>query len=384
MIKHDDPLAIAQALVATPSVNPMLEEGGGGEGAVADLTAGWLQDWGLKVDTVEVAPGRWNVMAEIGNPEAGRTLILNGHLDTVGIADMKIPPFDAKVQNGRLWGRGSCDMKGGLASLLTATARVAKEGELPGKLIIALTADEEYKSVGMEFLVNSGIRADAAVICEPTGLAVMPAHRGFVWVTALFRGKAAHGSQPDIGVDAIEHAGRYLVNLGNLAKELKEVSPHPLLSYGSFHAGTIKGGSVPSIYPSECELVLERRTLPGETPALVIDQFQAVLDKLAIEVEDLDADIIQGLTRSATEVSEESELVRGLFQACSSQDIDPVLEGMSAWVDAALLNEAGTPAVCFGPGSIRQAHSADEWIDTSEIYICADVLHQFIRNFLGG
>ena len=105
---------------------------------------------------------------------------------------------------------------------------------------------------------------------------------------------------------------------------------------------------------------------------------------LAIEVEDLDAEVIQGLTRSATEVSEESELVRGLFQACSSQGIDPALEGMAAWVDAALLNEAGTPAVCFGPGSIRQAHSADEWIDTSEIYICADVLHQFIRNFLGG
>ena len=379
-----DPLAIAQALVATPSVNPVLEEGGAGEGAIADLTAAWLSEWGLEVETVEAAPGRWSVLARMGDPAAGPTVLLNGHLDTVGIAGMTVPPFGAEVREGRLWGRGSCDMKGGVASLLAATARLAKGDALPGALIVALTADEEHASVGMEAVVRSGIRADAAVVCEPTSLAIMPAHKGLVWVEALFRGKAAHGSRPDVGVDAIEHAGRFLARLGDLKGQLEAVGPHPLLAHGSFHAGTISGGSAPSVYPSECRLVLERRTLPGETPAKVMSEFQAVLDRLASEVSRLDAELVQGLTRPATEVPEDSALVQGLISACSVQGVDPAVEGMTAWVDAAFLNEAGTPAVCFGPGSIEQAHSDDEWIAVSEVSACADVLYQFVSDFMAG
>ncbi len=362
--RHGDPLAIAQALVATPSVNPMLEEGGAGEGAIAELTAGWLREWGLEAETVEASPGRWNVLARMGDPGAGPTVLLNGHLDTVGAAGMTIPPFGAAIRDGRLWGRGSCDMKGGVASLLAATARLAKRDALTGSLVVALTADEEHASVGMDAVVRSGVRADAAVVCEPTSLAIMPAHKGFVWVDALFRGKAAHGSRPEMGVDAIEHAGRYLTRLGSLQAELKAADPHPLLAHGSFHAGTISGGSAPSVYPSECRLVLERRTLPGGNPARVMEEFQAVLDGLAAEVPQLDAELVQGLTRPATEVPEDSPLVQGLISACSVQGVEPVVEGMTAWVDAAFLNEAGTPAVCFGPGSIGQAHSADEWIES--------------------
>jgi len=379
-----DPLAIAQALVATPSVNPVLEEGGAGEGAVADLTLGWLREWGLEAEMLEVAPGRWNVLARLGDPDSGPTVLLNGHLDTVGVAGMTIDPFGAEIRDGKLWGRGSCDMKGGVASLLAATSRLAKRDALPGALIVALTADEEHASLGMDAVVRSGVRADAAVVCEPTNLAIMPAHKGFVWVDALFHGKAAHGSRPEVGVDAIEHAGRYLTRLGELQAELNSVNPHPLLAHASFHAGTISGGSAPSVYPSDCKLVLERRTLPGETPARVMEEFQAVLDGLASEVSKLDAELVQGLTRPATEVPEDSALVQGLISACSVQGVDPMVEGMTAWVDAAFLNEAGTPAVCFGPGSIGQAHSAEEWIEASEISACADVLYQFVGDFLEG
>ena len=382
--RHGDPLAIAQALVATPSVNPVLEEGGAGEGAIAQLAAELLAEWGLDTETVEVAPGRWNVLARMGDPGRGRTVLLNGHLDTVGVEGMTVPPFAADVRDGRLWGRGSCDMKGGVASLLAATARLTKGDPIPGSLLVVLTADEEHASVGMDAAVRSGVRADAAVVCEPTSLAIMPAHKGFVWVDALFRGKAAHGSRPDVGVDAIEHAGRYLTRLGSLQADLDAAGPHPLLAHGSFHAGTISGGSAPSVYPSECKLVLERRTLPGETPTRVMEEFQSVLDELAREVPQLDAELVQGLTRPATEALEDSPLVQGLVSACSVQGVEPVVEGMTAWVDAAFLNEAGTPAVCFGPGSIGQAHSADEWIDPTEISTCADVLHQFVRDFLGG
>ena len=381
---HDgEPVAIARALVATPSVNPEIEESGTGEAAVAELTAGWLRAWGLSVETFEVAAGRWNVVGRLVGNGVGPTLLLNGHLDTVGVAGMSVEPFGAELKDGRLWGRGSCDMKGGVAALLAATARLARD-PLPGVLVVALTADEEHASLGMEALVRSGMRADAAVVCEPTGLAVMPAHKGFVWVEAAFRGRAAHGSRPDAGVDAIEHAGRYLAALGVLRSRLQTVEPHPLLGHGSFHAGTIDGGSAPSVYPDACRLVLERRTLPGESAAVVMDEFQAVLDDLAAEVPELEAKLTQGLARPASEIPKDSPLVTGLLAALAAEGVDPMLAGMTAWVDAAFLNQAGTSAVCFGPGSIAQAHSADEWIDPSEIVTCAAVLERFSRDYLQG
>ena len=378
-----DPVALARALVATPSVNPEIEESGAGEAAVAELTAGWLRAWGLSVEMSEVAAGRWNVVGRLEGDGVGPTLLLNGHLDTVGVAGMSVEPFGGELKDGRLWGRGSCDMKGGVAALLAATAAVARD-PVPGVLIVALTADEEHASLGMEVLVGSGMGADAAVVCEPTSLAVMPAHKGFVWVEATFRGRAAHGSRPDAGVDAIEHAGRYLTALGTLRSRLRAGEPHPLLGHGSFHAGTIDGGSAPSVYPDVCRLVLERRTLPGESAAGTMDEFQAVLDELAAEVPELEAKLTQGLARPGTEIPNDSPLVAGLLAACTAEGVDSRLAGMTAWVDAAFLNQAGTPAVCFGPGSIAQAHSADEWIDPSEIVACAAVLERFSQNFLQG
>lgn len=381
--KAGDPVALARVLVATPSVNPRLEESGAGEAAIAQLTAEWMRAWGLTVETSEVAPGRWNVIGCLRGEGVGPTLLLNGHLDTVGVAGMSVDPFAAQLRDGRLWGRGSCDMKGGVAALLAATAKIARDPP-PGALLVALTADEEHASLGMEALVGSGLRADAAVVCEPTSLAVMPAHKGFIWVEAAFQGRAAHGSRPEVGVDAIEHAGLYLAALGVLRSRLRTGEPHPLLGYGSFHAGTIRGGSAPSVYPDTCRLVLERRTLPGEDTDRVIADFQDVLDDLRAAVPELDAKLTQELVRPASEVPSGSPLVRGLSAACAGEGVEPTVAGMTAWVEAAFLNQAGTPAVCFGPGSIAQAHSVDEWIDPAEIGLCAAVLERFSRGFLQG
>ncbi len=374
-----DALALARALVATPSVNPVLEAGGDGEDSIARLTEAWLQSWGFDVERTEVAPGRFNVVGSIGAAGGGRTLILNGHLDTVGVQGMTVPPFDAEVRDGRLWGRGACDMKGGVASLLSASAALAR-GDLPGRLIVALTCDEEHASLGMAALVDSGVRADAAVVCEPTRLAVMPAHKGFVWIEAEFRGRAAHGSRPDEGVDAIEHAARYLVALNGLRETISAREPHPLLGHGSFHAGTIEGGSAPSVYPDRCKLVIERRTLPGESMDDVVKEFETALADLPGHGGE--ARLTRGLTRPGTEVDIESDLVRGLLGVQEALGRTPAVEGMTAWVDAAFLNETGVPAVCFGPGSIAEAHSADEWIEASEIEIAARVLEAFALEFL--
>ncbi|HUF75986.1 MAG TPA: M20/M25/M40 family metallo-hydrolase [Longimicrobiales bacterium] len=375
--RSGDPVALAQLLVSTPSVNPALSPGGAGEGAIAELTAGLLEGWGLRAEVNAVAPaGRCNVVATLEGE--GPTLMLNGHLDTVGVEGMAVPPFAAEIVASRLIGRGACDMKGGLAALLAASSRLAARGPRPN-LVVALTADEEHASLGMQAIVRDGPPADLAVVCEPTSLAVMPAHKGFVWVRATFRGRAAHGSRPELGVDAIRHAALYVAALDRYVYELRARTRHPLLGHGSLHTGTITGGTAPSIYPDHCEVQLECRTLPGTGATEVVEEMQRVLDALAAREPSLDASLETVLERPGTEVPGDSGLVQGLLAAARAHELAPAVSGMTAWVDAALLNEAGTPAVCFGPGATEQAHTADEWIDTREIVTCADVLESFAR-----
>lgn len=369
-------MAIARLLVATPSVNPVLAPGGAGEAEIAGVVADLLRTWGLEPEVVEVEPGRHNVVARLKGE--GPTLLLNGHLDTVGVEGMTVDPFGAAIRGDRLIGRGSCDMKGGVAAILAATARLAGEGPRPN-VVVALTADEEHASVGMAAFARSAPAVGMAVVCEPTSLEVMPAHKGFVWLRASFRGHAAHGSRPDIGIDAIRHAGLYLAHLDAYADELRARAPHPLLGHGSFHAGTIEGGTAESVYPDHCRLLLERRTMPGESTEAVVGEFERVLDALRRREPSLDAELEATLARPGTEVPEDSDLVQGLLRAGEAHGVARAVRGMTAWVDAAYLNEAGIPAVCYGPGSIEQAHTEDEWVPLSEVRTCADVLETFAR-----
>ncbi|MEX2466475.1 MAG: ArgE/DapE family deacylase [Gemmatimonadota bacterium] len=369
-----DPVALTRALVRVPSVNPDLEDGGDGEERVATLCAELLDEWGLATRTYEAAPGRPNVVAELAGD--GPTLLLNGHLDTVGVEGMTIDPFGAEMREGRLWGRGACDMKSGVGALMAVAHRLARASERP-QLVVALTADEENASLGMAELVRRGIEADFAVVCEPTGLTVMPAHKGFVWIRTRFQGRAAHGSRPDLGIDAIRHASRFMAGLDAHADALRSRPPHPLLGHASFHGGTIRGGSAASVYPEACELVLERRTLPGEDAASVSRGFEEALETLRSEDSHVTADLEVTLERPGTEVASSHPLVLGLVAALQASGLDGNIRGMSAWVDAAYLNQAGIPAVCFGPGSIEQAHTADEWVDVDQIRVCADVLERF-------
>lgn len=376
-----DPVDLLRALIRTPSVNPSLEAGGAGESAMAALCSGWLAEWGFDVETVATDPARPSVIARHG--DGGPTLILNGHLDTVGVAGMTTAPFDAHLENGRMTGRGACDMKGGLASLLAASRTLAESGHA-GTLIVALSADEEHASIGMEQLVAEGLWADAAIVCEPTSLAVMPAHKGFVWVDAEFTGRAAHGSRPDVGIDAIRHAAAFLSELDALDADLRARPPHPLLGLGSIHAGTIEGGTAPSVYPERCRVSLERRTLPGESAKRVMAELERAVERARALHPDLQVELTATLERPGTEVDEDSRLVQGLLEAMRGEGLEPLIEPMTAWVDAAWLNEVGVPAVCFGPGSIAQAHSADEWVPVDEVRTCAAVLETFARAFLSG
>ena len=371
---------LLRALVATPSVNPAMEASGTGEGAIAALAAGWLGSWGFDVDTVEAEAGRPSVLARLRRG-VGPSLILSGHLDTVGVDGMIVNPFGAEVREGRLYGRGACDMKGGVAALLAA-ARDLVESALAGELIVALTADEEDAAIGCRRLVSDGLRADAAIVCEPTDLALAPAHKGFVWLEVDFHGRAAHGSRPDRGVDAIRHAGQFLARLEELEAPLTRRPPHPYLGHGSIHAGTIRGGTAPSVYPSSCRLVLERRTLPGESAAAVRSEVEYLLGRLRSESPALRAEVEVTLDRDGSEIATGHPLVVELAAALEAEGIEPRVEGMTAWVEASVFNDGGTPALCFGPGRIEDAHSVDESIDLAQVETAHRALVRFAERFL--
>ena len=379
-IDAGDAVVLARALIATPSVNPALEPTGSGEAEIAALTAGWLRSWGFDVELVEAPPGRPSVLARHGDGD-GPTLILNGHLDTVGVEEMVIDPFDPVVRDGRLLGRGSADMKGGVAAALAAARDATRDG-YRGTLIVALTADEEVAGLGARRLVENGLMADGAVVCEPTSLDVMPAHKGFTWIELTFRGRAAHGSRPERGVDAIRHAGLFLARLGDLESALAERTPHPLLGSGSVHAGTVRGGTAPSVYPAACTLTLERRTLPGETGDTFRAEVELVLETLRSEVPTLDASLDVTLHRPGSEIAAEHRLVAAVTDAARSAGLRPATAGMSAWVEAVTFTEAGIPALCFGPGSIGDAHSTDESVAVAEIHAAHSALTALIGTYL--
>jgi acetylornithine deacetylase len=275
----DEVARLLTDLVAIDSVNPNLVPGGAGEAEIAAFVAGWLRRAGLEAEVREVAPGRANVVAHARGSGGGRSLLLNAHMDVVGAEGMAAP-FAPRIEAGRLYGRGGFDMKGGLAAIMLAGARLAGAG-LAGDVIVTGVCDEEYASIGSE-AVAAEVRADAAIVTEPTGLEVCVAHKGFLWLEVETAGVAAHGSRPDLGVDAIARMGHVLTGLEALADRLASADPHPLLGPGSVHASLIDGGRELSSYPDRCRLGLERRTIPGETRAQVEDEIRAIAGEATV------------------------------------------------------------------------------------------------------
>ncbi|HEU6453209.1 MAG TPA: ArgE/DapE family deacylase [Gemmatimonadaceae bacterium] len=384
MIERGDAVALARELVRIDSRNPSLSPGAPGEQSVARVLAEILRSWGLDVEVSEVAPGRPNVIARAGSRAAeGRSLMFNGHLDVVGVEGMLHPPFEALERDGRLYGRGAADMKGGIAAMCAAAARAAESG-VRGELVVAAVADEEDTSIGTQAIVASGIRADAAIVTEPTRLAIAPAHRGFAWITVELRGRAAHGSRYDIGVDAIRHAGLLLAELDALDSGALREHTHPLLGHASLHASLIEGGTAMSVYPDRCTLRLERRTLPGESVEAILDEIRSACERVSRIRPDFDARVTLDLARAPSDVPTDAPIVRALASVIEAGGASARTEGMSAWTDAAILNEAGIPAICFGPGDIALAHAAEEWIDTSQIDRATDTLTELALRWCAG
>lgn len=374
-----DAVALTRELVRIDSRNPSLVAGGPGESAVARALSEVLRAWGFEVDVVDVAPGRPNVIARVG-PRGAPSLMFNGHLDVVGTDGMVHDPWNAPDRDGRMYGRGSSDMKSGVAAMCAAAARAA-QSKLETEIVVAAVADKEFESIGTRALVESGVRADAAIVTEPTRLAIMPAHLGFVWIDVVTHGRAAHGSRWDLGVDAIRHAGLFLAELQRIDAELLPNRTHPLLGRPSVHASTIEGGTGMSTYPERCVIRIERRTIPGETPDDVKRELEDACARVARTTPNFRADVAVTFSQVPSDVSPSAPIVCALGQALGDCDEPQRIEGMTAWTDAALLNDAGIPAICFGPGDIGVAHAAEEFVDIGEIERATRVLERLAKNW---
>jgi acetylornithine deacetylase len=381
MDTSDSTLALLRDLVAIDSVNPSLVEGAAGEGQVARRIAGELEAIGLHVEITEVVPGRPNVVGVLEGRAPGKSLMYCGHTDTVGTAGMH-RPFDPRVHDGRLYGRGAQDMKGGVAAMIAAARLIAESGGLArGRLIVAAVIDEEHASLGAEALVSQW-RADAAVVTEPTGLDIAVAHKGFQWVSVETRGRAAHGSRPLEGRDAILRMGRVLARLEKLDRRLQHGRSHALLGTASLHASLIQGGHELSSYPARAVLQLERRTLPGESPEIARTEASGILDDLRREDPEFEGDVRMVFGRDAYEIDPASPLPSLLRSAATATGGTSSIVGMTFWTDAAILGAAGVPSVLFGPGGAG-LHSTEEFVILDDVRRCRDALAELARTFSG-
>jgi len=365
-------------LVSINSINPDLVPGSPGEAEVAHYIADWLKLNGIEVELVESVPGRPNVVGIAHGTGGGKTLLLNGHMDTVGIAGMP-DAHQPVIKDGRLYGRGSYDMKGGLAACMLAVAG-AKKQHLRGDVIFSGVIDEEYASVGTMDLAQR-FHADAAIVAEFTELQLILAHRGFVWLEVETVGKAAHGSRPDLGVDAIVKMGKVLTEMEKLDQRLRAHPTHPLLGSGSLHASLIQGGQELSSYPERCLLSVERRTLPSETPESVEAEFLQIVQDIQRSDPTFNAVVRRRMDRSPLETPDEAEIVR-VIQAASTRVLGhpSQITGVPFWTDAAVLSAAGVPSVLFGPAG-SGAHAVEEWVDMSSVKACSEIYLQTVIDF---
>ncbi|PCH43237.1 acetylornithine deacetylase [Wolfiporia cocos MD-104 SS10] len=376
-VPHDsttaDPVVLTQVLTRINSSNPDLSrDTGAGEAAIADYLLAWLAHHDFEVHRLEARPGRPTVVGVARGSGGGRSLMFNGHIDTVTLAGYDGDALSGELVNGAVYGRGAFDMKAGVAASLIAALRARQSACLRGDIILALVADEENLSHGTQELLAAGWHADGAIVSEPTGHEMMLSHKGFVWAEVDIIGKAGHGSRPDLCIDAITKAGHFLVALEKHGEDLMcrclaEAVNHPQLGTGTIHAGLIKGGEEVSSYPALCTVSIERRTVPGETPDLVESQLRALLDGLAGTVQDFKYILRMGEHRAPFTIDPEHPFVT-LFRKHAEETLQETvnIQGGTYWTDSALLAEKGIQAMLFGVQG-GGAHAATEWANVDSI-----------------
>jgi acetylornithine deacetylase len=368
------------ALVRINSVNPKFSDGSTDELAIATHLEGAMRALGMEVTLYESAPRRTSVVGRLRGSEGGRSLMLYGHIDTVGIDEMSAP-LSAHIRDGRMYGRGTYDMKGGVAACLAAVKAIVDSGErLAGDIVVVGVADEEVASTGMAEVLRH-VRTDAAIVTESTELQLCLAHKGFCWIEVEVEGRAAHGSRFEEGIDANMAMGRFLGRLDTLERDLRKRTPHALVGPPSLHAAVILGGSGTSTYAAHCRLEVERRTIPGESEAGALAEIQSILDALARDDSTFRARVRPLLSRGSFEARAESAIVQTVQAAATSVlGAPPRIIGEPYWMDAALLADAGVETVVIGPSGAG-AHAAKEWVDLESVERLAEILARSAIDF---
>jgi acetylornithine deacetylase len=376
----DPAVQLLEQLVAIDSVNPSLVTGAAGESEIAAAVAEHMRSLDLEVHLQEAAPGRPNVIGVFDTGAPGPSLMFCGHTDTVGVDGMTAP-FSPAVRGGRLYGRGAQDMKGGVAAMIDAARVLRDRGPRRGRLIVAAVVDEEFASLGADELVREW-KADAAVVTEPTGLQIGVGHKGFAWFEIETRGRAAHGSRPKDGRDAIFGMGRVLARLEQLDRELQTRAPHPIMGTASLHASIIEGGREWSSYPDRCLLQMERRTVAAESAAGAEAEIQSLLASLRGQDAGFEATSRLVFSRPPYEMPAGHDLTAMLERHTATRGVEAKTIGMSFWTDAAILGEAGIPSALFGPGGAG-LHSTEEYVNLDDVVACRDVLAALAEEWLG-
>lgn len=372
-------LKALQDLVRTNSINPTLIPGAPGEREIAEVVVRSLVPFGLEIERHEPMPGRVSITARLKGTGGGKSLMLNGHYDTVDVEGMA-EPFSGEVRDGKLYGRGAFDMKGSVAACMAALAALSKGPRLRGDVILAAVADEEYGSLGTADLAER-IPVDGAIVTEPTALQICLAHKGYLWIEVETAGRAAHGSKFESGIDANIRMGRFLAGLDRLEQELRARPPHRLVGPPSLHAALLKGGTGVSTYAASATLHIERRTIPGETDAQVMEELTAIAKQLHADDPSFVATVRPYFSRPPFEVAPSAGIVQALDRAATKVlGAHPAQVGDTPWMDSALLAERGVETVVFGPRGAG-AHAAVEWVDVESVYQCAEILEETARGY---
>jgi acetylornithine deacetylase len=375
----DEAQELLAALVGISSVNPRDGEGPA-EGAMAEFVAGWLREAGLNVETQEALPGRCNVIARLPGRDSGRTLLLEGHLDTVETNSMTVDPLAARVRSGRLFGRGSCDAKGSLAAFMLALRHLARSGRRPQlDVVLAATVDEEYLGRGITHFIerwDPRHRIVGAIVGLPTQLRLVIGHKGAIRFTIRTIGRGAHSAQPWEGDNAIERMNTVMDFMRDqIATELNRVR-HPLVGQPTIVTTGIAGGRGGNVVPDECELTLNRWTVPGEDAEAIWSRYKVAIEALApgrIEVR-------RPLNVSGSmETPAGANVVAALRSILEERDLEAKPIGGPYSSDGGKMK--GIPSVLFGPGSMSDAHQANESIDLKQVAIAADVVLDLAGRF---
>jgi acetylornithine deacetylase/succinyl-diaminopimelate desuccinylase family protein len=381
----EDVVGLTQTLTQINSSNPTLSVSDGvGEREIADYLSAWFAHRDIEFHRVEPVAGRPSIVGVLRGTGGGKSLMFNGHVDTVSLASYEADPLSGALgsKDGKdvVFGRGSLDMKGGVAAALAALSSIKASGRIPrGDIIVAAVSDEEDASQGTQDILAAGWRADAAVVAEPTMNAIATAHKGFVWIEVDILGVAAHGSDPSAGVDAILHAGWFLRALDQYQAKLPT---DDLLGRASMHCGLIRGGEEPSSYPGKCTVTVEFRTVPAQSENSILSDISAMLRDITKENPRFQhADPRIAMSRPTQKLATDHPLVEKAIKCGTAIfGTKPVVQSVPFWCDAALLGQAGIPSIIFGPAGAG-LHSKEEWVEVQSLEELAKVFTRLARDY---